>query len=78
MKTVYFNPLPGKVTWVKAQVPTPAGLLSIEWKLLEDGSFEAAIGAQSHISVIPVIPPELAEKTTLNVNDKVTILQEEE
>ncbi len=78
MKTVYFNPLPGKTTWVKAQIPTPTGPLSVEWKLLEDGSFEAAIGAQSHISVIPIMPPELAEKTTLNVNDKVTILQEEE
>ena len=78
MRLVYFNPLPGDVKWVNASIPTPNGLIHIEWKLGDDGSFMATINSSYPLSVVPVLSASVAESATFSVNDKVTILAQDE
>ncbi|MBQ6473964.1 MAG: family 78 glycoside hydrolase catalytic domain, partial [Victivallales bacterium] len=78
MRLVYFNPLPGDVKWVNASIPTPNGLIHIEWKLGDDGSFMATINSSYPLSVVPVLSVSVAESATFSVNDKVTILAQDE
>ncbi len=78
MNMVYFNPQAGEVTWAKATVPTPHGSIQVAWELKGDGIFEATINANYPVSVVPVLSPDVAETATINVNDKVTILAQEE
>lgn len=75
MKMVYFNPLPGIVTWVKATIPTPNGSITVNWELKQDGVFEASISANFHLEVVPILNPNIAESAIIQVSDKVAILE---
>ena len=72
---VYFNPLPGIVTWVKATIPTPNGSITVNWELKQDGVFEASISANFHLEVVPILNPNIAESAIIQVSDKVAILE---
>ncbi|MCK5801721.1 MAG: hypothetical protein KAI66_02765 [Lentisphaeria bacterium] len=73
---VYFNPLLGAVSWVKANVPTPYGAISVEWAINEDSVFEASISADFPLEVIPMLESAVAEDAILHVSDNVSILAE--
>ena len=74
--TVYFNPLPGSVRWVKAQVPTPYGRIVVEWELRGKQELEAVIDANYPLEVIPVLAPAYSESATIHVSPDVVILAE--
>ncbi|MBR0458869.1 MAG: family 78 glycoside hydrolase catalytic domain [Victivallales bacterium] len=77
MDMVYFNPMPGHVTWAKGSIPTPHGTIQVSWKIREDNVFEVSISANYPVSVVPVLSPEVAETAVFSVSDKVTILGQE-
>ena len=77
MKMIYFNPLPGKVTWAKASVPTPNGTISVNWSLRPDGVFDASLSATFPLEVIPLLNPDIAESALFKVSDNVSILAPE-
>jgi hypothetical protein len=77
-QTAVFSPLAEAARWVRARVPTPNGLIQVEWQLTDEGEFEAAVDAEFPLEVIPVLDPTIAETATLHVSDDVTILTGEE
>ena len=77
MKMVYFNPMPGDVSWVKASIPTPQGTIKVYWNLDESGLFKVTINANYLLEVVPVMAPGIAKSCVFNVNDKVSIMAPE-
>ena len=77
MRMVYFNPLPGDVTWAKASIPTPNGSISVSWSLRPDGVFDASISATFPLEVIPLLNPEIAESALFKVSENISILAPE-
>ncbi len=78
MKMVYFNPIPGDVTWARGVVPTPNGSITVHWKLEDDGIFNVSISATFDLEVIPVLEPGIAEQAIFNVSEKVSIMTSDE
>ncbi|MDD4097571.1 MAG: alpha-L-rhamnosidase C-terminal domain-containing protein [Lentisphaeria bacterium] len=77
MHMVYFNPMPGDVTWVKAHIPTPNGYIYVDWNIRADGVFAASISANYPLEVIPILNPGIAESAIITVSEKVAILAQE-
>lgn len=77
MRMVYFNPMPGDVSWAKASIPTPHGYIFVHWKLLDDGTFNVTINSNYLLEVIPVLAPGIAKTAIFNVGDKVSILAQD-
>ena len=77
MYMVYFNPMPGDVTWVKAHIPTPNGYIYVDWNIRPDGVFAASISANYPLEVIPILNPAIAETAVITVSEKVAILAQE-
>ncbi len=77
MYMVYFNPMPGDVTWVKAHIPTPNGFIAVDWNLRADGVFAASISANYPLEVIPILNPNIAESAIITVSEKVSVLAQE-
>jgi len=78
MKRVYFNPLPGEVTWVNAFVPTPHGRILVKWEMDDNRNLSVFISSNTPLEVIPVISAKLVESIELNVGENVTVLAQEE
>ncbi len=78
MRMVYFNPMPGDVSWVKASIPTPQGTIKVYWNLDDSGLFKVTINANYVLEVVPVMAPGIAKSCVFNVNDKVSILTPEQ
>jgi hypothetical protein len=77
MRMIYFNPLPGDVTWAKATIPTPNGTISVNWSLRPDGVFDASLSATFPLEVIPLLNPAIAESALFKVSENVTVLAPE-
>ena len=77
MRMVYFNPMPGDVSWVKASIPTPQGTIKVYWNLDDSGLFKVTINANYLLDVVPVMAPGIAKSCVFNVNDKVSIMASE-
>ncbi len=78
MRMVYFNPMPGDVSWVKASIPTPQGTIKVYWNLDDSGLFKVTINSNYVLEVVPVMAPGIAKSCVFNVNDKVSILTPEQ
>ena len=74
---VYFNPACKAVSGAKLKLPTPYGKLSIEWKLLPDGSLDIQADANYPLDIAPTMPPELLEKCTFHLGKSVNLLDPE-
>ena len=77
MQRVYFNPMPGDVSWLKVSIPTPHGHIMLHWKLQDDENFTVTINSNYLLEVIPVLAPGIAKGVVFKVNDKVSILTPE-
>ena len=77
MRMIYFNPLPGDVTWAKATIPTPNGTISVNWSLRPDGVFDASLSATFPLEVIPLLNPAIAESALFKVSENITVLAPE-
>jgi len=72
--TVYFCPATHLVSSVKMALPTAHGRIKVDWKIDEQGNFEARIDANYPLNIVPQLPPELEDKTTLLLGKQVIVL----
>jgi len=72
--TVYFCPAADLVKGVKMALPTAHGRIKVDWKVDDKGNLEAKIDANYPLNVVPQLPPELMEKTTLLLGKQVIVL----
>ena len=70
---IYFNPILG-VSWVKAEIPTPHGRISVSWRMRGGGELEVTINANYPLEVIPLLEPEVSASAIFHVGDGVSIL----
>lgn len=78
LSRVFFNPCPGVVEAVKAQIPTTYGRITVEWQVTPDKGLNVFIAANYPLEVIPILNAEIAESTVINVSEEVTILAPDE
>lgn len=77
-KTVYFNPFLDGIQWVKAEVPTPQGIISVQWRREATGELDVTVNANYPLELIPVLDPAVAAVATFHVSDDVSVLAEPE
>ena len=79
MARILFEPcfLP-EMSWLKVNVPTPLGLIAVEWHRGEDGAIDIGISASYALEIVPVIDEAFADKVTFSVSGNVEIIQPEE
>lgn len=70
----YFNPLFDGLRRVKVRVPTVHGHIDASWEEQDDGQIVAHVHATYPLDLIPVLPRELEERTTLHLSDNVALL----
>jgi hypothetical protein len=75
---VYFNPLLTVAEWVRAQIPTPQGVIMVDWAYNESGELEIVIESNYPLEVVPLLDKNIAASAIFHVNDSVAILQLEE
>lgn len=79
MSRIIFKPLLNAgVTWVKAQIPTTYGRISVEWKKREDGVLEVNISSTYPLEIMPQILSSEAETSEFNLSPEVSLVAEEE
>lgn len=72
---VYFNPLLTAVEWARARIPTPQGVIMVDWAFNPDGDLEIVIESNYPMEVVPQLDEQVAENAIFHVNDTVTILK---
>ena len=71
---VFFNPLLGAASWVRAKVPTPHGSITAEWQVRDSGELVFVIDADYPLEVIPLLSPDVSASAIIHVSDHVSIL----
>ncbi len=75
---VFFNPLLHGVEWVKAEIPTKHGVISVNWRRKEDGSLHAVVNSAYPVDLIPRFDASVAATATVSVGDEVSVLVPED
>ena len=75
---VYFNPILDGVAWVKAEIPTPHGTISVNWCRQEDGELRVVINSSYPVEVIPQLDASVLAQATFSVGDDVSIMVADE
>lgn len=72
--TIYFSPDVSATNRLKVVLPTAYGKIKLEWKFDQDGNFIVKIDSNYPLEVVPQLPQELEEKTTLMLGKSVVVL----
>ncbi|RMD76098.1 MAG: hypothetical protein D6820_13330 [Lentisphaerae bacterium] len=71
----YFDPHLTAIEWATASIPTPHGLIKLDWRFLETGQLEVTLDATYPVEVVPQLDKAVASDTVLKVGDNVSILK---
>ena len=75
---VFFNPILDGVEWVKAEIPTPHGKISVNWHRKEDGVLHVVINSSYPVEVIPQLDASVLAQANFSVGDDVSIMVADE
>ena len=75
-KQIYLSPQIVDLEWCSASLPTPHGVIKVEWNFRESGELVFSIDANYELEVVPQFDASLvATDTIMKIGDSVNILQ---